>query len=798
MTAEGLVSRILFACLCLLVALGSLGLLGLLFNIDAYYWHYGLSTTWKEVLLPVKGLLWGEEAVLMRLYLSHVSFVGEGRTPQALLSHAHLIILGFSLSVLLARTTTWKKTAFLSAMVGLAVLMYLCHFQHLRLWGVESPLISLFIALPLMAVAWTWRRFSSQSSHVGLKVLSFVGAWTLIALCIGFGAAQEKPFVLLAHYVYLPGLIGCVIFFLAIAPESIYLIARLTTYAPNRSNGRNFVLLSLLYLGNLFFTWSKQSLWVSWSMQHIDVWFWLCLSSGIALWHWKDHKESRWERGALMLWCLSVLLFHHAEANDMAIEVLEDTLLYAHMGVGLMFFLYIMAWLRVPLFQRLPVWKILYKGENVPFVYPFGATVMLLFFFYTEKLSYYQGMSGFYNGLAESHRLLKNQPLAHEYDKLGSFYGYNSHKANYHLGQYHLASGEVSKAVHAFRRAVEKNPSVASLLQLSRAQQRAGLRHRALETLRRGAEVNRDVFQHNLALRYALNHQADSARHYWLLCGRNEKVQEAAAANLLGFGLDNPFTIQSPQTEAYRSNQLVQSLLAHKGHPTLPFISRKDSLWSFGHVWNQTLYEARERLEPTVTAIDDLPYAVYLYNTEQVARAFRHMDRLQIADSRHRGHTFYLLGVWAAEQQARREAQRFFQKAKQVGYEVAHETKWLDLSPKQRFGDTIKWQDKSEKELELLSQKNPFQETLTLRAVKELNQRNKIQEAYDALVEGIEIHSYSVALWKAYTLQALKIGLESYAEDGLERLQTLLSPKEHAQFLRTYKRVRQRENEDFF
>ncbi|HEY1053712.1 MAG TPA: hypothetical protein VGE24_01215, partial [Emticicia sp.] len=63
---------------------------------------------------------------------------------------------------------------------------------------------------------------------------------------------------------------------------------------------------------------------------------------------------------------------------------------------------------------------------------------------------------------------------------------------------------------------------------------------------------------------------------------------------------------------------------------------------------------------------------------------------------------------------------------------------------------------------------------------------NKPNDAYKLVFNALEVNDNSAELWKLYVLQSLKIGVDNYAEDGLEKLRLLTSATDYQAFLSTY------------
>lgn len=82
----------------------------------------------------------------------------------------------------------------------------------------------------------------------------------------------------------------------------------------------------------------------------------------------------------------------------------------------------------------------------------------------------------------------------------------------------------------------------------------------------------------------------------------------------------------------------------------------------------------------------------------------------------------------------------------------------------------------------LLGNLNPFFAEGVLAAVSYFNEVNQDEQAYDILVDNMEVNPYSEELVKAYIDQCFAMGLENYAETGLLKLLDILSKEEYDQY----------------
>lgn len=93
--------------------------------------------------------------------------------------------------------------------------------------------------------------------------------------------------------------------------------------------------------------------------------------------------------------------------------------------------------------------------------------------------------------------------------------------------------------------------------------------------------------------------------------------------------------------------------------------------------------------------------------------------------------------------------------------------------------------------MERLGHENPFFESAVLFSANYFNKQDDLDKAYEILVEASRLNSHSEELLKAYTLQALRMNLSSYAEKAYKELSMLLSSEEWEKFSIMYNRIKE-------
>ncbi|MGM0580899.1 MAG: tetratricopeptide repeat protein [Bacteroidota bacterium] len=91
-----------------------------------------------------------------------------------------------------------------------------------------------------------------------------------------------------------------------------------------------------------------------------------------------------------------------------------------------------------------------------------------------------------------------------------------------------------------------------------------------------------------------------------------------------------------------------------------------------------------------------------------------------------------------------------------------------------------------------LGKANAFFEIGVMFASHYFNEQDELEKSYEILVEASRLNPNSTELLKAYTLQALRLNLPSYAEDAYQELSSLLSAEEWEEFSKEYQEIKEK------
>ncbi len=126
----------------------------------------------------------------------------------------------------------------------------------------------------------------------------------------------------------------------------------------------------------------------------------------------------------------------------------------------------------------------------------------------------------------------------------------------------------------------------------------------------------------------------------------------------------------------------------------------------------------------------------------------------------------------------------------QLEPDLADATFALDSSQYFYFQGLLHWKKYSDEEqARKLLQKctqNPFLEDGIIAWAHFLNANQQEMDAYEALLQALELNKFSPQLLKAYINQCVRVGLSSYADISLDQLSQLVSPSDFEEFKAEY------------
>lgn len=668
-----------------------------------YQAMYDLSIDWEVITtaeaiefpaLTIEGGLLDHE-ITAEKYLLEERYSGTKIKRSLVHDQLYLGIIWLGVCFFLAASTYFNRYLFFTVVAATALMMNRFNLFEVGLFGIHSKMIML---LPFLAMAGPMIYFHEFNQKVSFRTRSIILIASSAILC--FGISDDLIFTnhLLAHSVFCFGI--CILVFLVfISEEIIFALLYVVSSSKGKSNHIHFIILSLVYLGNLVLYYLNKSGLYDNSFFFFDPYLLFTVSCLVAAWSLKYKTVYQFyipqklliivfaSLGIISMGFLSLSMNRGIDAIHQSFHYF---ILYFHIGFGFFFFFYILSNFLDPLVKGLQIWKIAYKERNFPYVTSKlgGIVCIAAFYFLSSQEPYNLLRSGYYNYLGEAEKTVGDDLLAKEYWIQATFLGYNTHYPNYKLGWEEWDRNKDFQAKTNFFKAASRFPSPYAWVNYGNLEldmnpsKVQAVYEEALRTMESPEMKNNLGLIHlgkgNLmrALSYfeminPSDEWNDAPRiNEWNVYSRLDSVPTAlnkdfltdncgVKANIL-FGLDSTsFT--------FSMSNLREAIPIHRQAYLLnsAFLFNHDSISSLlrREIEGALLSSTSNRLSKAL--------ALHLYKKGEVNAAFRILDNLQAAAPRYaKGEFLDILGKLALDQNAYTIALEYFTKAVQDRFEA--------------------------------------------------------------------------------------------------------------------------------
>ncbi|MEP4534764.1 MAG: hypothetical protein ABJ004_16855 [Cyclobacteriaceae bacterium] len=556
-------------------------------------------------------------------------------------------------------------------------------FDAYSYWG-NLVLIVLFIA-PSYA-------FHSYLKHtrfwVRFGVLIAATVMVILTSGVEFAPLLEQVNVGLYYSV----IVIMLVFLLAVAEENIFAILYLITRnRGGENNEKHFSVFSLIYLGLLGLVYSKKSGLIKMELPFFDPYLLLLISAVVAVWSIR-HKRILFEnilsenRALQLLMATGLTVFAYlalafSRGNDPVFEGLHYFIVYTHLGMGVLFFLYIIVNFINPLIEGLQIYKVAYKERNLPYVTARigGLVAIAAFFFVSDKEPFKLFKAGHFNFLGEQAEVTGEKGLAMEYYRKGSIYGHDNHFSNYKLAYHNLQRGKIEEANHKFGRATLRYPTPQAFVNQASTYGMLNEVTPSIVALQEGLlrYPQNNTMLNNLGLTYADLGNPEKARQYFNQANEKSGWNKANKVNLWRLGLgENAEEDFIDGNLPVKANILAYALMEDKN---LPVSFNPDDLKSsyplhknaflINGAWyfhsdevNDLLAEmALSPLEESIYQSSLHTLAIAGYKQGEVNKAIKGLDQLtHQANAESQAKYYNELGLICMEQNAPLLADKFF------------------------------------------------------------------------------------------------------------------------------------------
>ena len=628
-----------------------------------------------------------------------------------------------SLLVLLTSVTFLPRLWFAIGMTAFVGVLVSFRLENLQLFGFANQLglgLALFLFLP---VAWYFQEINRRTPFLG-RLGIFAGLAVLYGLLVVFFAKTSHPVVYLSGYGVLAPLVLTLFFILLVAHENIMAFVNIASLSGSKQGFLHFSLLCLIYLTYLVLSYLKNRLLIDWNILYINAFVVLAVSGVVGVWGWR--RQSRYfttvlpffSQGAFFYLGLAILsfatiAFFFVTANDPMLEMLEDFILYTHIGLGVAFFFYVAANFFGPFSMGLPVIRIIYEPNRIStfIVRGIGIIIGILMFQVAERLPLYQAYAGYDNHLGDLYLHEKEYVLAEAYYKsaLSQTGVLENHKSNYALFSLATAVGREDGQDFYLKQALLKNPVPQTYAALSSLMSRQNKFFEALFALQDGIRrfPQQGELYNNLGLLYATKSVTDSANFYFDKAGKYFSDKDFIQSNRLATALISKnlpqklladTLVQEQDYLPLKANKFALLNLAGKKAVEQKLFLPADSLLTLDNFASWFNYGLNQKTQPDtvffkrVKAVakassntlfeDDLTfmrvYHAYLNGDKMLA-----FNLLSIVQNRSVTQSAYfsrVLGLWFSRNGAYQRAIEYFDKALAAGDTLSYLNRSIALA----------------------------------------------------------------------------------------------------------------------
>jgi hypothetical protein len=743
---------------------------------------------------------------------------------------ATYIFLGFfiiGLNLLLAAFSVLPRYWFLGGMVALAGIFVT--FRLETVFNLTNQAGFLVAFASFTGLAFYFNNFATKVGFVK-RFAAFLVLSIIAAGIIQYFSKISHPFLSVASYGLLSAIGITVLFVLLIAHEIVASLVRIVSNSAikGKSALSQFIIVSSIYLLNILLIYLERHKYIDWNVLAVSPIILYLISMLLGIWGFRNMSEESdnfnfrtvgaWLYLGLAIIATATISLAFATGNDPLTDAFQSFIIVVHLVMGFAFFLYVILNFIQPIQKGLPVYRILYRPQFLELsLFRLGALVAILTVFSLKNFYiYYETTAGYYNTIADFYKASGDLASAEAFYKEASHNDVRNHKSNYALATLAMELNDRENTGLFLKNALEKNPSPYAYAGLSKVLQEKEMFFDALFTMQDGVRKFPDNQQllTNLAWLYEKTKVTDSTLHYLNLAKEKCNDCELADANLLAYQLKYSKT-DSLTVSAEAGTNASVSLLANQsatpngrnrintsgirlGNDSALNVSQFALIYNLTTVANgKAPFLAKDLLHIQQKAAnqdfyEDLAFAIasQYYYRENKIEGLKHLTILA-NDSTKKKHLYnQVVGMWYLQQGVFDKAVWHLAKA---GDKAS-----VDLLQKQDYLSTIVeyQQAQAEELLKGAKNKNDYDKALAIsplnpvvicKTVEFYNSTlRKPNEAYTLLFNALEVNNVSIELWKLYILQSLKIGVDNYAEEGLEKLRVLTGATDYQAFLSTY------------
>ena len=515
-------------------------------------------------------------------YLIFENIFGSAFRPNVFASYFFLTTLITAFVFFLSIVPSLNRYRFLISM-GIAIL-FLASLQvdSLEVFGLTGRFATIGLILIYGLLSFYFHAFKSEASFVQ-RLFAFSALTVLVGIIISYFTKTTLPLLHLSTSGLLAGMIVCLLFILMVSHEIIASFVTIISKSLKSTKSlRHFLILTSIYLVNVFLIFASKMGIIEWSFFSVSPFFLIAVSAVLGIWGFRQREavhEGILANEPLRLYfffslaivAFGAMTYFMSSASDMMIDVLEDFIVAAHFGGGLIFGLYVIANFAPMLAKNLSVYKILYKPDTMPhFTFRLMAviaTFAVLSWAVSWRTYLNQMVASYYHAHGDLYLAKGDDDSAETfYKKSVQFRNQNLH-AHYALASIYGSRVESIKERKEYEKAAGWSHSIPLYLNLARAYSHQDDVLEAALTLDEGKKKfpKSGELLNAAALSFLKLRQTDSAYYYFRKAAEFKETKGIAETNLLGVSathegnqpIDSVISLADAHVNGVKANELA-------------------------------------------------------------------------------------------------------------------------------------------------------------------------------------------------------------------------------------------------
>ncbi|HAA20990.1 MAG TPA: hypothetical protein DCP28_20360 [Cytophagales bacterium] len=556
-------------------------------------------------------------------------FRGKPLHIEAAWGYGLLALIGFLFSLGLALISSLSRLWYIVGMTAVVFLLFFFKLDLLQVPFAENRgglVLTLVLYLPLSYY------FHAIKTEVSLfvRMALFAIATVVLGVLVAQFSDPTYPLFFLSQYAVILPIFLILLFVITVAHEPIANLLYVATQSGGKQAVFHYITFTAIYLAYLFISYLHATNTLHWDIYFLDGYVVLAISSILGIWGFRQRADmaknslpyrpvGAWMYFLMMIGSWGSLIYFWITANDPLIETVEEVTYMAHMGFGVVFFLYTLSNFYTPMRLGKAVYRVLYKPHRMPFyVFRFmGIIASIAAGYNSSNYPITRTTAGDFNGIADAYWLEEDLTLAQAYYMEGRIFSSVNHRSNYSLASVAIENQRTQNAIQHLAKGVGKNPLPQTFVNLSLMLNDEGKFFDAKFQLEDGTATfpNSGPIANNLGLLYYNTNFLDSAGYYFADAQNSRRSVEEASTNIWSIGakLNVKVSVDSALDLLYTGNAGQDAnLLAWLGQQDQAFALPapppfpKDSILSqndFGRLYNYTLLQLNQ---PDTAWVNDL------------------------------------------------------------------------------------------------------------------------------------------------------------------------------------------------